>query len=335
MSAATLRILARNIESVAFNREFANSTDPLTIQFSDFSIEYLHQTNRSRLDYARQFFKDAVFGECLIEREYESIPLKLGDYTGFGAIADEPEDLLLLLRLFHLGDLAFVAVSIEKSGHSAANLYPYRVISGLVGESTRQYRLEQTDVSAWESFAASLRASAAWRADWFKVSRRSFLYGGSKEFNPNFESEVDRVADYIASLEAALVPKSFLIQRCLKERAVRLLGLTEEKAQPTKKLLTKFYALRSTLVHGGSVKEQLSVLQDRDCWRDFEQLVRDLLVAALGKVPTNETARASYLASLYEPDDNARAEQVQENFKAIKDQKTRENLLAVLSESPR
>jgi hypothetical protein len=332
MAAATLRILARNIESAAFNRE---DSGPLRIQFSDFSIEYLHQSDRSRLDYAQQFFKDAVFGECLIEREYESIPPKPGDYAGFGAIADEPEDLLLLLRLFHLGDLAFVAVSIEKSGHRAANLYPYRVISGLVGESTRQYRLESTDVSAWESFASSLRASAAWGSDWFKVSRRSFLYGGSKEFNPNFESEVDSVADYIASLEAALVPKSFLIQRCLKERAVHILGLREEKAQQTKKLLTKFYAIRSTLVHGGSVKEQLSILQDRDCWRDFEQLVRDLLVAALAKVPADETARTSYLASLYEPDDNARGEQVKENFKAIKDQKSREILLAVLSESLR
>jgi len=47
------------------------------------------------------------------------------------SLADEPEDFLLLLRLFHLGDLAFVAVSIEKSGYSAANLYPYRVISDL------------------------------------------------------------------------------------------------------------------------------------------------------------------------------------------------------------
>jgi hypothetical protein len=206
-------------------------------------------------------------------------------------------------------------------------------MSGLVGESTRQFWLEQTDVPKWESFAASLRASASWKADWFKVSRRSSLYGGSKEFNPNFESEVDRVADYIASLEAALVPKSFLIQRCLKERAVRLLGLTEEKAQQIKKLLSKFYAIRSTLVHGGSVKDQLSFLQDRDCWLDFEQLVRDLIVAALGKVPAEETPRKSYLASLYEPDDNARAKEIKENFKAIKDPEARKSLLAALRES--
>lgn len=88
-------------------------------------------------------------------------------------------------------------------------------------------------------------------------------------------------------------------------------------------------------MHGSSVREQLSILQDRDSWRDFEQLIRDLLIAALGKIPANETARASYLASLYEPDDNARAEQVKENFNAIKDQKARENLIDVLRESLR
>ena len=333
MPAATLRILARNIESAAFNRESSNITEPLKIQFSTFAIEQLHQVNRSRFDYARRFFKDAMFGECLIEREYQSIPPKPGDFSGFGAIADEPEDLLLLFRLFHPGDLVFAAVSIETSGHNPANLYPYRVISGLVGESTRQFRLEQTDVSTWENFAASLRSSDSWRADWFKVSRRSFLYGGSKEFNPNFESEVDGVADYIAALEAALVPKSFLIQRSLKERAVRLLGLTEDKARQTKKLLGKFYAVRSALVHGASVKDQLLLLQDRNCWYEFEQLVRDLIVAALRKVPPEENSHQSYLASLYEADDNARAEQIEENFKAIKDPNARKSLLAVLSTS--
>jgi hypothetical protein len=333
MPAATLRILARNIESAAFNRESSNFTEPLKIQFSDFSIEQLHQVSRSRLEYARKFFKDAVFGECIIEREYQSIPPKPGDHTGFGAINDEPEDLLLLLRLFHPGDLAFASVSIEKSGHKPANLYPYRVISGLVYESTRQFRLEQADVPTWERFAASLRSSDSWRADWFKVSRRSFLYGGGKEFNPNFESEVDSVADYIAALEAALVPKSFLIQRCLKERAVRLLGLTDEKARQTKKLLGKFYAVRSSLVHGASVKDQLSLLQDRDCWHEFEQLIREVIVAALRKVPSEESSREAYLASLYEPDDIARAEQIEENFKAIKDPEARKSLIAALGGS--
>ena len=38
---------------------------------------------------------------------------------------------------------------------------------------------------------------------------------------------------------------------------------------------------------------------------------------------------------LYEPGDNARAEQVKENFNAIKDQKARESLIDVLRESLR
>jgi hypothetical protein len=57
MAAATLRILARNIESAAFNRE---DSGPLRIQFSDFSIEYLHQSDRSRLDYAKITFDKPV-----------------------------------------------------------------------------------------------------------------------------------------------------------------------------------------------------------------------------------------------------------------------------------
>jgi hypothetical protein len=331
MPAATLRILARNIES-EFNRESFNFGEPDRIQFSDFSIEHLHQANRSRLKYARKFFENAMIDECLIEREYEAIPPRAGDRTGFGAIIDEPEDLLLLLRLFRRGDLAFVAVSIE-SDNSMQTLYPYRVISNLVPESPLQFVLEQADVPAWESFAASLRSSASWRSDWFRTSRRSFLYGSSDEFNPNFESEVDRVADYIASLEAALVPKSFLIQRCLKERAVRLLGLDEGRAQRVKEMLSKFYTVRSKLVHGGSLEEQLSVLQDRDGWWNFERLVRNLLVAAIRKIPAEASARRAYLTSLYEPDDNVRAGVIKENFKAIKDPAIRDALVADLRAS--
>lgn len=330
MSAATLRILARNIESDAFSRKNLDFTSPLRLQFSDFSIEYLHQGNRRRLDNARKTFEDAMFGECLIEREYQSIPPMPEAYSGFGAIPNDAEDLLLLLRLFHPGDLAFVAVGVEKQGSSPARQYPHRVISNLVNASTRPFTLNQAETSQWENFAASLRSSESWNANWFQVARRSFLYGGGKEFNPNFESEVDRVVDYVTALEAALVPETDFVGRRLKRRALGLLKLVDEEARATKKLLTNIYSIRSTLVHGGSLKSQLSLVQDRASWWDFEQLVRDLLIAALRNVPAEEKTHQSYLAGVYDPDDAARAEDLVKNFNAIKDPVTKANLLTSL-----
>jgi hypothetical protein len=185
-------------------------------------------------------------------------------------------------------------------------------------------------------------SSASWNSPWFKVARRWFLYGGAKEFNPyieseatgDFDGEVDRVADYVAALEAALLPENDLfIQRRLKERAIRILALDDEKASLTKKLLGQFYGIRSTLVHGNRLSsDDLSYLRNRQRWLEFEHLVRDLLVAALRNVPPQEEARVSYLADLYEPSDAERAEDFAKNFKAIKDSGVRLALIDRLRE---
>lgn len=332
MPAATLRILARNIESDGFTPISADAFSPQKIQFSDFSIELIDK--QLRLRYARNFFKDAMLGECLIERDYESIPPApvAEDYGEFGGIPWDAEDLLLLLRLFRPGDLAFVSLSMQKPCGHLTKLYPYRMISDASHNSTRPFRVDRSDVPSWEAFANSVRSSPAWNSSWFRVARRWFLYGGAKEFNPNFEDAVDRVADYVAALEAALIPESDLhIQRRLRERAVRLLSVNDGDVSATKKILTRFYGIRSTLVHGSPLSDkELSYLRDRQRWSEFEQLVRDLLVAALRRVPTEDNARVSYLVGLYEPGDAERGEDFAKNFKTIKGRQVGKELLLKL-----
>jgi hypothetical protein len=341
--AATLRILARNVESDAFKPTAGDAFSPLRLQFSNFSIELLDQGKRPRLEYARQFFRCAMFGECLIEREFDAIPPAPDAYSGFGTLPNEAEDLLLLLRLFRPGDLSFVSLSMQKPGSQPSIQYPYRVISNLVsGFSARPFIFNRPDVMAWEAFAPLLKSAASWNATWFKVARRWFLYGGAKEFNPyiesgavgDFDGEVDRVADYVAALEAVLLPENeMFIQRRLKKRAVRILGLADGKAMSTERLLARFYGIRSTLVHGSPLSnDDLLYLRDRQRWREFEELVRDLLVAAVRKVPAEEPARASYLAGLYEPSDAERAEDFAKNFKTIKDPLARLDLIGKLRE---
>jgi len=73
----------------------------------------------------------------LIEREYDVIPPAPHAYSGFGALPNEAEDLLLLFRLFRPGDLAFVSLSMQKPDSQPSIQYPYRVISNLVSGSPR------------------------------------------------------------------------------------------------------------------------------------------------------------------------------------------------------
>lgn len=334
--AATLRILIRDFESDAFNRNGSDFITPLRFQFSDFFVESIAQGSHRSFERARKFFPEAMYGDCFIERAYDTIPPKK-THTGVGAIEDVPEELLLLFRLFHPGDLVFLAVAIEKvkldGNYETLLLKPYRVISGLGGDSTRQFVFPKAEVARWETFATDLRSSPCWNSEWFKLARHFFLYGSSDEFNANFHTEVDRVINYVASLEAALVPEHDFISRRLRERAVKLLDLKTGPARDAKKLLNDLYAIRSTLVHGSLLSEdQMTLLRHRDLWWKFEELVRGLLVASLKKMPFDEPSRRAFLSSLFDPDDKARAEQAGEKFRSIKDQKIRRELLDSLKD---
>jgi hypothetical protein len=109
---------------------------------------------------------------------------------------------------------------------------------------------------------------------------------------------------------------------------VKLLDLETGPARDAKKLLSNLYAIRSTLVHGSLLSEdQMELLRDRDLWWKFEDLVRGLLVTSLKIMPPDEPSRRAFLAALFDPDDKARAEQVGEKFRAIKNQDVRRELL--------
>jgi hypothetical protein len=314
----TVRVLVRNLES-----------DTRCLRFSDFSIEEI--SGHSAWKSALEFFPEASRDEWILSRAYTSIPPITENWSGFGAIPSEIEDLLLLLRLFRPGDLAFAAMQLT-TPTSKSRQYPYRAISPLVSShSTRQYVMKQTECADWETFASSLSASAQWSSGWFSVCRRFLLYGGGKEFNANFESDLDRVIDYVAALEAALVPESDFVSRRLRERAQRLLDLRGNTDPSAKKCINEFYAVRSTLVHGSPLgSDQMALLRDENRWWRFEKLVREVLVEALRRVPAEESQRRAYLTSLYDLTDSERAEQLRQSYKAIEDREVKQTLIDAL-----
>lgn len=315
--AATVRVLIRNLES-----------DTSRLEFSNFSLEEL---DARRWDAAREFFPNAYRDEWLLRRDYITIPPVEENWSGYGAIPFDVEDMLMLLRLYRPGDLAFTGVHIA-TPKSSSRQYPYRVISDLVSNySTRPFRFTQADCNAWERFEAPLRTSTQWGSPWFAVARRFFLYGGSKEFNPNFQNDVDRVIDYVTALEAVAVPESDFVSRRLRERSTRLLELQGDAERTAKKLLNDMYGTRSTLVHGSSLDErQMALLRDKDQWWLFEELVRNIIVSALRKVPADEVGRKAYLTGLYDLSDKERAEKLLQDFKSLKSEEVKRDLVGAM-----
>ncbi len=312
---ATVRVLVRNLQPDTAQLEFPGFTISSLGEYADFKA-------------AQEYFPGAMRDEWMLKREYPTIPSAQEDWSGFGAIPGEIEDLLVLLRLFRPGDLAFAALKLEDS-RSKWQQYPYRAISPLVSSSSlRPYVINQSECPTWGIFRGSLVARAGWKSGWFSVSRRFLLYGGGKEFNANFEDSVDRVVDYITALEAALVPESDFVSRRLRERAQRLLDLRGDAESTAIRRINEMYAIRSNLVHGSPLStDQLALLQDKDKWWRFEEIVREVLVEALRRVPSDEPLRRSYLASLYDVTDTERAAQILQSYRAMKNDKAKRTLV--------
>lgn len=288
---AKVRVLVRNLES---SSEILN--------FSNFTLR------RLGLDYAaaREFFPEAMQEEWLLERNYAAIPPLPSSAEGWpaplGGIPFDVEDTLLLLRLYRTGDLAFVSLNIQAPS-SSLRQFPHRAISPLVSNGSLQpFKFSEVDCSPWERFATELRASPQWNSPWFRVVRRCLLYAGGKEFNPNFEDDIDRVIDYMTALEATLIPKQTRsISQCIQERGVKLLGLSLSASDDARTCLKTMYDIRSTLIHGTAVKPtQIAFLRSTD-WNKCEQLLRDILVAALRNVPSQQQDRTVYLNRLFKP----------------------------------
>jgi hypothetical protein len=319
-SAATVRVLVRNLAS-----------DVDLLQFSTFLVEKI--SNGLRCEDARKFFPEAYQNEWILTREYDAIPSTADGGIGYGDIPFDVEDMLLLLRLYKPGDVAFAAIRISTADGSVKQ-HPYRAISNLVSNhSLRPYLLKQEETADWETFESPIRTSPQWKSTWFQVCRRWFLYGGGKEFNPEFEMEVDRVVDYASAVEAALVPEHDFVGRRLRERAIALLKPKDEpEAKDIKHLVREIYGIRSTLVHGSPLSaEQMEFLRCKERWLACEQIVRNILVCALRSVPSEEAERRVYLSGIYDLTNQDRAEKLTADFKAIKDPEARKSLLQQLS----
>lgn len=305
----TASVIVRNLQ---INSSHAQLREMLN--FGEFSIRDLRF---GELQDARKLFdtEDVALNDYVLEKNYTTLPpIPYPSMAGIGGIPEDIEDLLFLLRLFRTGDLAFVKLAISKPDGSILRQFPCRVINALNSYSSIT-ELRDTESADFQQFANQLRSSPSWKASWFLVSRRFFLYGGSKEFSPHI-GEVDRVVDYVTALEAALVPEKGYVGKRLRNRATALLSLNSLQPQ-TPKLLQELYNIRSSIVHGSVLGKATTdwLQQNRN---EIEVTVAKLLAFAAVAVPAADPNRTTYLKSLCDVDDDDRKQFVLQQFAEIK-----------------
>jgi hypothetical protein len=289
---------------------FKSDADPL--QFRNFAIHKVTTWNWQRV--LKMFPGHVIQDRHYIHRDYPEVPPDVRNPYGLGRIPFDSEDVMLLLRLFKPGDICFV-VQVTQTPEGLQRQYPYpQAFSDYY--STQIYSLNSAECKAFDTIFAQAPSWAGWNSAWFKISRRYFLWGGSKAFSIT-RRELERILDFFIALEAALVPEHDFVGRRLRERAAALLGLDHDTAGLFKKRLGDVYGIRSIIAHGGIITDSQVELLHRDM-PHFEKDVRDLLKQALQDCPADEEERRDYLRSLYDIPDQVRADRLKEDFKAIK-----------------
>jgi hypothetical protein len=303
-------VLTRNLES-----------DEKHLDFGEFTLELVGL----RFKELRATFSSADVNQddWVCEKSYSDPPD--GPYgSAVGGIPNDIEDLLLLLRLFKVGDIAFVRQAFILPNGQKLNQFPNRVMNDVNGYSRLHFQLGMDECNAWNDFAEQIRASLSWNSKWFAVAKRYFLYGGAKDFNPRWDA-VDRIVDYATALEAALVPEGDFSKRRMTRRAALLVSQEPAIQDAVSKTVKELYNVRSSTVHGTPLDDQRRTWLTEN-WRQFELRVRQVLVAAVQSVPADDTERCKILAALYDPTDDDRGESALHKFREIRTEVVRKNV---------
>jgi hypothetical protein len=311
----TAYILIQNVESKSKE-----------LVFDKFRIKRIDNSN---LDECKEIFRPflvARVGQHFIERQYKEVPrLPEGeeDFSGLGRIPDDSDDLMLLLRLFKVGNIVFMAQVIKTPSGDLLSQYRYPMAFSS-HRSPSHYKMSDDEIPVFDKFFGQAPRWSGWHSEWFKIARRYFLWGGSKEFHPGRDNE--RILDYMIALEASFVPEGDFVSRRLRERMATILGGSEDKKSSFRKMMNEFYGIRSSIAHGDALSPEQTVILERK-GEEFEDGVRRLLRKILENCPAREDERRRYLSRLYDISDVERGEKIISDFNAIKDNKIRNDLL--------
>jgi len=310
-------VLVRNLKS---------SADSL--DFGEFRIRLIG----SRFKELREVFSsvDVNENDWVFEKPYTQLPPGPPG-SPVGGIPNDIEDVLLLLRLFKVGEISFIKTAIVPPNGNNLVQFPYRAMNDLNSYSYPEFDAQPMECEPWKAFAADIRASPSWRSGWFAAAKRFFLCGGAKRFNPGWD-DVDRILDYATALEATLVPEKDYNTRRLSHRAAALLepGKAAE-ADVIVKFIKKFYEIRSRMVHGSGLGDENRKWLLDNC-EQVELRVRSVLTAAVRALPPEENGRRAFLAGLYDPTDQDRGDTALDKFREIKTDAVRKAVVGKIAQ---
>lgn len=210
------------------------------LDFGDFKIISVRQ-GKEAADWRKRLSCKIVPHHILI-KEFPSYQMQPQDISGIDGIIDSMRDLLLIFRLYKIGDIFFYDSLVEEkdSDNRLIDLYS-------IGWPSRyRYEFENADISKFTSFRREIIKKPGFKNSFFKFALNRFVSGIDTSFYHHFHT-TQRIVDYVTALESIFLIDSekFFLRKTFSERIGNF--LKDNKLKPRLKTM---YDLRSKIVHG-------------------------------------------------------------------------------------
>jgi hypothetical protein len=268
--------------------------DDAGLDFGDFRIEKVkpgtEASSWKKILNSRQIPMYVLFKDFLNYFPEENDP------SGFSSIMKDLMDLLIVFRLFKMGDLFFNNVTIvdNDSNQSFSSYYTMDNFSVL------KYIFESQDLKRFVDFKNIMIPKMANRNNVTSFYLGKYLSGSNKGFFYKVH-ELNRIVDYVVALESVFMFKSDhnFISRTLAKRVSNFLD--DPSAY---KIIKSMYNERSKIVHGSLIslnesreKKLMSDLKKQI--QGFEFIMRNTLIKLLGLEFNSTKELTNYMKCLY------------------------------------
>jgi len=194
-----------------------------------------------------------------------------GDLTGYDRITSSTRNLLLLFRLYKLGDIFFYDSKIKEKGSKNGSITLYDVGR----PSSSRYFFDEEEIEKFNNFRTKLENNLGYKNIFFDFTLNHFMSGVN---NPVFYNPrgLNRIVDYIMALESLFLidNKRYFLRKTFAKRIAKFLN-----DNSLEKLCRFMYDERSKIVHGSYIGSKA------DNWeriksnvKQFEKVIRQVLI---------------------------------------------------------
>lgn len=218
-------------------------TQDKELDFGDFRIRTLRQ-GREAAEWREKLGCKGV-PLCILIMNYNDYDVLTGGITGYDKMIDSVRELLLLFRLFKVGDINFndfKIIDTDDPTNSVVNLYNQ-------GQpSVYKYNFEAKEIEQFNIFRKEVTNKCGYKNIFLEFALNHFMSGVDKGFYGI--KGLEKIVDYVIALESIILidNKRYFLRRTIAERVAALL-----KDDKVKEAIKYMYTERSNIVHGNYI----------------------------------------------------------------------------------